>query len=496
MADEQMETDGSEKVNVGGSEAPEAPTYLFQSTTCDPNFDREDEESGDDDELDDDDDDEMGSDYSDDSSFLSDASDSQGGTLLDAISSYTAKTPRQKFKEFLDKISTGKTKVFKITDDCVLDYNLMAGTVGTVAVAASESVSAAEQAQIQAYRQRQAEHQRAQLEEQGQLPPRAAQAVPLYQELVTAVTAAPGLTHAILGHGVLQLLGPAGQLALLQAVCAHDTLLFLKLGTDHSMRTGVLSTHAILQALTCHSTPCLAEMEFRGFALQTAMQVEQLVTVIGMRTNILRQLNLLGIEFPADTQSRLNRQGFLDPVLAALSRVEPLDELRCVGLSKPVPHSIVTSSALAGILLVKKKWWRLALDGMGLDDAHCRVIIDMFARDATCKAGDLLSLYDNPAITSESYKSMAALFFLKRRMGAIKVDDTQWEAKFDLVRSMNNLHSRMDYMDDGAMVSGHDNKWVQWLEKLNTVSWEDDKHKLNYLWFTLLEKPDLIYNRD
>jgi hypothetical protein len=70
---------------------------------------------------------------------------------------------------------------------------------------------------------------------------------------------------------------------------------------------------------------------------------------------------------------------------------------------------------------------------------------------------------------------MAALFFLKRRMGAIKVDDKEWEAKFDLVRSMNNVHSRMDSIDNGALVSG--NKWVDWLEKLNSVSSEDDKHK-------------------
>jgi hypothetical protein len=48
-------------VNGGGSEAPEAPTYLFRSTTCDPNLDQEDAESAedesndDDDELDDDD---------------------------------------------------------------------------------------------------------------------------------------------------------------------------------------------------------------------------------------------------------------------------------------------------------------------------------------------------------------------------------------------------------------------------------------------------------
>mmetsp|Transcript_2823 Transcript_2823/g.3795 ORF Transcript_2823/g.3795 Transcript_2823/m.3795 type:complete len:105 (+) Transcript_2823:1-315(+) len=103
-------------------------------------------------------------------------------------------------------------------------------------------------------------------------------------------------------------------------------------------------------------------------------------------------------------------------------------------------------------------------------------------------------------------------------MGAIKVDCTctsngnngngasgdgsttttsphaEWEHKFDLVRSMNNLHSRMDYIDGGAFIDR--SKWVEWLAKLNKASWADDKHKLNYLWFTLLEKPDMILAND
>jgi hypothetical protein len=419
---------------------------------------------------------------------LSDASSaSEGGGFLDAIAGYTSKTPRQKFEEFLEKISSGKSKVFKITDECVLDYNLMVNAVAPAAPASAGTarLSVAEQAQVD--RRLQLQEQEAQQQGQGQRPP---PPPPLHEELIAAVNASAGLTHAILGHAVLKVLGAAGQLAVLTTVTKHNTLLFLKLGTDHSMQTGVLSTSAILQALTTHATPNLAEMEFRGLTLQTDLQVQQLVTAIGMRTKILRQLNILGIEFPFDC--RLS-QGLLDPLFDALSKVEPLDELRLIGLGNPTPNTIVTSQALANILLVKKKWWRLALDGMGIDDAHCHVIIDMFARDATCKAGDLLSLYDNPAISAEVIKNMAALFFRKRRMGAIKVDDPEWEAKFDLVRSMNNLHSRMDFIDNGALVSG--NKWVDWLEKLNCLGWEDDKHKLNYMWFTLLEKPDLIYRR-
>jgi hypothetical protein len=446
----------------------------------------------------------------DDSSYMSDLS--ERGTLLQAIGGYRAKTPRQKFEEFLEKIISSKSKVFKITDEDVLDYNLFAVT------ATASTATTTEQQLLQQARQQEEQQQQHQLQ---QAP------LPLHQELVEAVSSSTGLTHAILGHKVLQLLGPTGQLAVLQACCRHDSLLFLKLGTDHSMQTGILCTSAILQALIANKTPVLSEMEFRGVTLQNNAEVQQLVTCILQRTTILRQLNLLGLEFPNQQTQQVSVthcHGFLDPLLNALSQVEPLDELKLIGLGHPThstlpPNSVITSHALRDLLQVKKKWWRLVLDGMGLDDGHCHVMVELFARDDTCKAGDLLSLQQNPAVSESAIKQMAALFFRKRRMGAIKVDCTctsngnsgnggigdgssptttsphaEWEHKFDLVRSMNNLHSRMDYIDGGAFVER--SKWVEWLAKLNKASWADDKHKLNYLWFTLLEKPDMIFAND
>jgi hypothetical protein len=57
----------------------------------------------------------------------------------------------------------------------------------------------------------------------------------------------------------------------------------------------------------------------------------------------------------------------------------------------------------------------------------------MFARDATCrKAGDLIFGHDNPASIADVVRGQWHLF-LKRHMGAIKVDDPSGKAKFDLV---------------------------------------------------------------
>ena len=96
-------------------------------------------------------------------------------------------------------------------------------------------------------------------------------------------------------------------------------------------------------------------------------------------------------------------------------------------------------------------------------------------------------------------------------MGLIKVDDKNWEGQFDLVRSMNNLHNRLDFVvslpDSAGTVPrargqykakcsfASREKWMEWLAKLGTgLAWEDDKHRINYLWFTLLEKPEFIYS--
>lgn len=399
-----------------------------------------------------------------------------GGDILDMLRA-DERTPRQRFDGFLENIRAG-TKVFKITDQCVLDYNLVGTSRND-----NNSQSGEEEEQLAVAAVAVVEQQPL-----------------LVRELVDAVSSRTNaLTHCILGHEVFRLLGAVCQSQLLPAVTAHESLLFLKLGTDHSMQPGILDTPAILNALIKHATPQLAEMEFRGFALASTAQVQQLAQIVAGRTHILRQLNLLGIQFPttlAAAATITTNAGFLDPLLAALQTVEPLDEVRCIGLGTAAPHSLVTVTALSNLLTVKKKWWRLVLDNMGLDDGHCQCMVQLFSRDDTCKAGDLLSVMDNPAISLASFKAMAALFFRKRRMGAVKLDNGgEWDAKFDLVRSMNNVHCRLDHIlgDQGAYRNRF--AWSEWLAKLNAVGWEDEKHKLNYVWFTLLEKPDFCYQQ-
>ena len=349
-------------------------------------------------------------------------------------------------------------------------------------------------------------------------------------ELVTAVSEAAAvapmadtnngggsLTHAMIGAQMLSLLGVQGQKDLFRAVASHDTLsFFLIKGSDDSSdkksSTTALQMDAVTEALGNQSTPGLSQMQLEGIQFRSVEHVQQWSDVLAKKQKSLRQVNLLGIDPLVAAPI-----GWLDPILKALSLASPedsspLDELRLV-CSDTCNSPSITSDALEEMLRHKKKWWRLGLDGLGLTDDHVQVLTSMFSRDDTCKAGDLLSLLNNPAITANAFRHLFEhCFFWKQRMGLIKVDNKEWEAQFDLVRSMNNLHNRLEYVlvekedesnNRGKASSNKKYKarfvsrgdWIDWLVKLGTgLPWEDDMHRLNYLWFTLLEKPDFIYS--
>jgi len=79
----------------------------------------------------------------------------------------------------------------------------------------------------------------------------------------------------------------------------------------------------------------------------------------------------------------------------------------------------------------------------------------------------------------------------KQRMGLVLSDDPSWAATFDLVRPLNNLHRRLEYKDErGRFVNPQ--LWMDWFQVLSNLPWIDETRKLNYIWFTLLEQPEMI----
>lgn len=82
--------------------------------------------------------------------------------------------------------------------------------------------------------------------------------------------------------------------------------------------------------------------------------------------------------------------------------------------------------------------------------------------------------------------------FCKQRMGEVSVDDRQWVETFHLVRSMNNVHRHLEYFvpETGGYPSR--DRWIEWLAVLGNIGWQDEAHRVKYLWFTVLEKPNFV----
>ena len=224
--------------------------------------------------------------------------------------------------------------------------------------------------------------------------------------------------------------------------------------------------------------------------METPQHLEWFSTFL-RQTPTLKQVNLL--DFYLDP--RLCVASALDPLLASAADMPTLDELR---LCRAVDGTTVAASipplispeAWQLLLTQKPKWWRLAMDGLGLDDRHAHVLADALRGSPQCKMGDLLSLQRNPRMTD--LDTLMRVCFCKQRMGEVSVDDHRWVETFHLVRSMNNLHNRLAYVmpESGGYLSR--NRWIEWLAVLGNIGWQDEAHRVNYLWFTLLEQPNFV----
>eukprot|EP00527_Entomoneis_sp_CCMP2396_P007964 CAMPEP_0198151416 /NCGR_PEP_ID=MMETSP1443-20131203/55532_1 /TAXON_ID=186043 /ORGANISM="Entomoneis sp., Strain CCMP2396" /LENGTH=431 /DNA_ID=CAMNT_0043817065 /DNA_START=52 /DNA_END=1344 /DNA_ORIENTATION=+ len=304
---------------------------------------------------------------------------------------------------------------------------------------------------------------------------------PVLDGLLAAIRQHSGLTHVILEGAFLKSFQDK-QRILYQAIWTTHcrTLTYLKLGSKSSPPS-ILDISSLLSILKAPTGPNgsvqmnLTEIELSSFSIQSAEHVHSLQAALGHGSK-LKQINLLGIQIAPESKS----VGLIDELLRTVAGLSALDECQfsCVE-SSPAP--LISSSCLSEALAKKPKWWRLGLDGVGLNDEHCRTIAKAMSND-TCKAGDLLSLARNPSITNAGFSELFSVLFQKQRMGLVKVDDSAWQANFDLVRSMNNLHGRLLYLEERSGSYASRLRWLDWLAKLSQITWEDEAHKVNYLW--------------
>ena len=134
----------------------------------------------------------------------------------------------------------------------------------------------------------------------------------------------------------------------------------------------------------------------------------------------------------------------------------------------------------------------MALDGMGLTDEHMKILCAALKGSDACKMNDLLSLQNNPSVTSKGWDNLYKVCMYKQRMGLVLSDDATLNANFDLVRPLNNLHRRLEYLNAEGKYRSRQ-AWVEYLSVLGNLPWIGDARTINYLWFALLEAPKMIH---
>jgi hypothetical protein len=224
---------------------------------------------------------------------------------------------------------------------------------------------------------------------------------------------------------------------------------------------------------------------------------------------ISKLADTIGRPLPAAVLSGLvssdneNGVGFLDPILHAMNRRHQQPVLLFLGdYDRPVNGpSLITVEALHLFLQSavdfdgeEQRWLRLSC--LGLGDDHCKVVAESLVQRDTSLEGALggLDLSENPAIGQAGYENILWLLNRAHWLGNIRVDDTSWQAKFKLVADMNTKHGRGEFLQSGVFDSNID--WVDWLARLAALDENDDEaddpNTLNFIWYSLVEKPEFI----
>lgn len=318
-------------------------------------------------------------------------------------------------------------------------------------------------------------------------------------QVISGLHACHHIQHVILGRVWLRLMNPQQHETLYQALFSQHaaTVTFVKFGSDDSTEASPdIPTPILLEKLSSTSLPALTELELRGLCLDDTQQVEQCVQLV-QQTPTLKLFNLLGMDLALPLR---NTPGLFDAVLRAAAPVAQLDEVQlscCLDASmdSSLLPALVSTATLETLFATKPKWWRLNLDGMQLRNDHVHVIARALRTNDTCRVNDLLSLQDNPQISPAGLHTLYTTCLNKQRMGLVLSDDATWVATMDLVRPLNNLHRRLEYKemtDQDGLVYVSKARWIDWLVALDNLPWLDDRRKLNYVWFTLLDQPTAL----
>jgi hypothetical protein len=156
--------------------------------------------------------------------------------------------------------------------------------------------------------------------------------------------------------------------------------------------------------------------------------------------------------------------------------------------------SIVSPKALGALFAaepveIPSRTFRL--NNLGLNDNHCEVMAQELARDdALLRPLDEFDLTANPSIGEQGYAALLGLLNRRFEILVVNVDDQNWKATFELVIQMNREYHRGRFLKDGVFPC--EAELVNFLAELIKRT-DDQTKKLNAIWYTLRENPDLIF---
>jgi hypothetical protein len=332
------------------------------------------------------------------------------------------------------------------------------------------------------------------------------------ENIIVALQSNRSLVTVSISNDVLAAIGENNQGRLFRSLGNLPTLQQMTVyrGAGSPM---VIHTRVLADALS-ETSNGLMNLNLSGFKISSRSEVEQLACGLKARVGSLTTLTLEGIVLDVE-----DKTGFLDPVLLALAHVpgEPTEKLFCFRLScveAPSDGASLVSPEAVGAFFAEEqiempRRTLLQLHNLGLNDNHCAVMAQALARDdAVLRPIKILNLTGNPSIGQQGYQALLGL--LNRSFDILRVvvvDDQSWRATFDLVLWMNSEFHRGRFLENGVFPSKA--IWVNFLAKMSSpysyydyitktrrYCWNgnnaDATQRLNAIWYTLREDPDLI----
>ena len=314
---------------------------------------------------------------------------------------------------------------------------------------------------------------------------------------------------------VLQLWTPAQQIAIYQALAARysSTMTDLHLGIELDGAYGTyranglygIPTEPFLSTLVSTTWPRLTSFEVGGIEISCTESLEHMVQFVQSISPALKTFYLLGIVVSPNMVTAYGYdngtpgEALLDPLLKAFGSCRQLSDLQLHRMvldnetEKMTRTPLFSSQALLHLIQAKQAWWRLTLDGMGLQDSHLEVLGSQLlsSKDYRVNIAFFVSVRNNPRLSSTALASLYHICMNKREMCMVLSDDDNLNALMILVDPLNNFHKRLDYKDEDGNFPSVD-QWFAWLQVLSNLRREDDAFKLNSIWVTLLEEPTMI----